>query len=433
MVTDPRFIPRPGRTNDPHNAFTLDERDRRWQAARAEMEARGIDCLFIVGRGANEVGNCRWLDNNDYVERHLIFPLKGSPVLLWLLDNWGKWYLENGWEGVEYRGTHGNTAPVAAETIADLGYGKGTIGIVGLVGAGLNPEGAIPYMSYQALKHFLPDASFKDASDILTGLCMFKSPEEITFIEKASEIANVEIDAVLRHARPGVRESELMAEAIYASLRAGAEVGRDHYTILCSGKDGYPVNRRITDRIIQTGDVIHVGHYTRFGGYWSHPHISVSLGPLDDEYKPMRDAVREATDRALALLKPGTPWSEIDIEVDKPIIGNGYYHEIPQIHCVGIDGIEPPATSISRGDIPQDAPWRRPMPNGSVFDIEECRELTVDRPPRQDLIVKPGMAVAVEVKAAKDDRIFVEFGPQIIVEEDGPRVLTPDAMDVIEL
>ena len=73
------------------------------------------------------------------------------------------------------------------------------------------------------------------------------------------------------------------------------------------------------------------------------------------------------------------------------------------------------------------------MPNGSVFDIEECRELTVDRPPRQDLIVKPGMAVAVEVKAAKDDRIFVEFGPQIIVEEDGPRVLTPDAMDVIEL
>ncbi|MDE0058276.1 MAG: M24 family metallopeptidase [Defluviicoccus sp.] len=433
MVADPRFIPRQGRTANPHNAFTLAERDRRWNATRQAMEERGIDCLFIVGKGWNEVGNCRWLDNNDHIERHLIFPLKGNPVLLWLLDNWGKWYLENGWEGVEFRATHGNTTPVAAETIAELGYGSGTIGVVGLVGGGLNPEGSIPYMSYRALTAFLPDATFKDASDLMMRLRMIKSSEEIAFIEKASEIANVEIDAVMAHARPGIRESELIAEVMYASLKAGNEVGRDHFTILCSGNEGYPVNRRMTDRIMRTGDVVHVGHYTRFGGYWSHPHIAVSLGPLEDEYKPMRDAVREATDRAMALLKPGTPWSELDAEVDKPIVSRGYYHEIPQLHCVGIDGIEGPATALVRGDVPQDAPWRRPMTNRSVSDLEEFAALTVDRKPPGDLMVQPGMAVAVEVKAAKDDRIYVEFGPQVVIEEGGPRVLTPDAMDLIEL
>ena len=34
-------------------------------------------------------------------------------------------------------------------------------------------------------------------------------------------------------------------------------------------------------------------------------------------------------------------------------------------------------------------------------------------------------------KAAYEDRMFIVFGPQVIVEESGPRVLTPEAMDVI--
>ena len=44
-----------------------------------------------------------------------------------------------------------------------------------------------------------------------------------------------------------------------------------------------------------------------------------------------------------------------------------------------------------------------------------------------------GLAVALEVKAVKDDRIFIEFGPQVIVTRDGPRVMNPDALDVVEL
>ena len=69
----------------------------------------------------------------------------------------------------------------------------------------------------------------------------------------------------------------------------------------------------------------------------------------------------------------------------------------------------------------------------SVADLEEAQTLTADRKPPSDLTVQPGMAVAVEVKAAKDDRIYVEFGPQVVIDADGPRILTPDAMDLIEL
>ena len=65
---------------------------------------------------------------------------------------------------------------------------------------------------------------------------------------------------------------------------------------------------------------------------------------------------------------------------------------------------------------------------------EEWRGLAGDRCKfMKELTVEAGMSLAIEVKAVHEDRIFIEFGPQIIVEEDGPRILTPDALDVIEL
>jgi Xaa-Pro aminopeptidase len=433
MVTDPRFIPREGRTGVPQSAFSLAERDRRWSAARAEMASRGIDCLIVAGRGYNANGNVRWLDNGDYGERSLVFPLKGAPMTFWLLQNWGKWYTECCWEGVRYRGHEGKVSVVASEAISDLGYAGGKIGIVGLIGGGYAAEGAIPYMTYRNLQRLLPGATFCDASDILMRLRMVKSAEEIAMLEKASEMANVEVEAALRHARPGVREDELCVEMTCAGLRAGSELGRDHWTILNSGK-GYPVNHRPTDRIMRSGDVLHLGQYARYGGYWSHPHTSISLGPLDEEYKPLRDAVRESVAIALEVLRPGASWAEADRAIDEPILSRGYYHEIPQVHGTGLDGIEAPATRIVAGEIPREMPWRERAVEGSLEENEEWRALAGDRFNfMKELTVEAGMSLAIEVKAVHEDRIFLEFGPQIIVEESGPRVLTPTAMDVIEL
>ncbi len=405
MVTDPGFFPKDGRTGDAAASFSTDERDRRWNAVRAAMDERGLDCLIVIGRGSNGNGNTRWLDGGDYGERSMVFPRKGAPVTFWLLQNWGKWYTESCFEGVRYRGHEEKVSIVATDAIKELGYESGRIGIVGLIGGGYGAEGAIPYMTYQNLKRLLPDAEFADASDILTRLRMIKSPEEIAMLEKAAEMVNVEIDAVLGCCRPGVRESEVYAELFSASLRAGAEPGRDSWLILCSGK-GYPVNRRPTDRILRTGDMLCIGYYARYGGYWSHPHTSMSIGPMDEEYGPLREAV----------------------------LRSGYYHEIPQVHGVGIDGIEPLMTTICAGDIPRNSSWREPFVEGSLSENPEWRELAGDLYGfLEDFEVEESMSLAVEVKAAYEDRMFIVFGPQVIVEENGPRILTPDAMDVIEL
>lgn len=431
MVADPRFQPRPGRVNDPHCAMSLAERDRRWAAARREMAARGIDCLFIAGNGHNNNGNVRWLDNGDFTERQLLFPAKGPPVIMWNFTNWARWYLESAWEGCEFRATEGQVSIAVAQAIEDMGLANGTIGVIGLIGGGLGLEGAVPYMTYRNLQALLPRAHFCDASDILMRLRMIKSREEISFIEKAAEIANVEIDTLCRLARPGVREADLSNEILCAGLKAGNDMGRDHWFVMCSGRTGYPVNRRPTDKLLRHGEMIFSGHYTRFGGYYCHPHAAIAIGRMDDEYRSMRDAVYEATQKALELLKPGMLWEEFDHKVDEAILGRGYYHEITQAHCTGLDGIEPPFTTMIRGNVPEK---EYPRLRGSIRDSTEYKALAGNREPlMKDLVVQEGMCVALEIKAAKDDEIFLEFGPQVVIEKSGPRVLTPNALDVIEL
>ena len=291
----------------------------------------------------------------------------------------------------------------------------------------------MPYFTYRNLERLLPEARFRDAGDILNRLRMFKSDEELAFVEKASEIANIEIDVALRHARPGVRESELYALMESAGLAAGAEPMRDYYTILSSGK-GYPTNRRQTDRLMRSGDLVQIGVYARYGGYWSHPHVAISLGPLDPEYPPLRQAVLESTHAMLAALEPGTPWREVERAADAPILSRGYYHEITHVHGLGLDGTEPPVGVMSAGTLPDATHGRRPPVRGSIRDNEEWAEFVATGPARaEELLVQPGLVLALEAKATADDRLFVEFGPQVIVTSAGPRILTPDALDVIEL
>ncbi len=433
MVADPRFFPRNGRVNTSSASLSLEERDRRWNALRAEMDKSGIDCLLVWGKGRGQGGNCRWIDNSDSGDRVLVFPRKGKPVTMWAIASWTRWFNESCWEDVDYLGHEGKDSTAAAQVILDYGYAKGTIGVVGLAGGGMGAEGFIPYFTYANLKKMLPDAKFCDAGVILQRLRMYKSEEELRLIEKAAEIANIEADAALRNASPGIRESDLYAIMTSAGLHAGAEPVRDYYTILSSGK-GYPTNRRQTDRLLMSGDMLQMGIYTRYGGYWAHPHLAISLGPIDPEYLPLREAVYESTQNLLAVLKPGTSWKEVERVADEPILRRGYYHEITQVHSLGIDGTEPPVAVMSAGQLPDAAIARRRSPvKGSIRDNDEWRDFVATGPKAEEIMVKPGLILALEVKATVEDRLFLEFGPQIIVTETGPRILNPDALDVIQL
>ena len=95
----------------------------------------------------------------------------------------------------------------------------------------------------------------------------------------------------------------------------------------------------------------------------------------------------------------------------------------------------PLGPAMRAGSVPSEESYRKKPPlKTTIFDNPEYREHTGNkRNSTEGQTIKKGMALAIEVTACKDDRIYMEFGPQIIVDDKGARVLTPDACDVIEL
>lgn len=109
----------------------------------------------------------------------------------------------------------------AAGRIKKLGLERGSIGVCGLAGVCRAPEGVIPYTTMKHLLDDLPGAKFSNATALAMSVRMVKSAEEVSFLEKATAIA--EAEAIAAKARPGMREYEVHAEAVYAALERGGE------------------------------------------------------------------------------------------------------------------------------------------------------------------------------------------------------------------
>ena len=56
-------------------AFSLAERDRRWNAARRILEARGMDCLIVFGNDRFPIST---YFSNDRIDMIVIFPRRGE-------------------------------------------------------------------------------------------------------------------------------------------------------------------------------------------------------------------------------------------------------------------------------------------------------------------------------------------------------------------
>ena len=71
-------------SNDDFPVLSIDERDRRWNAARALMEEQEVDALLVFsdrdGAGSPLWAVDHWL-TNDQVGTYVVFPRTGVPIV----------------------------------------------------------------------------------------------------------------------------------------------------------------------------------------------------------------------------------------------------------------------------------------------------------------------------------------------------------------
>jgi Xaa-Pro aminopeptidase len=295
------------------------ELERRWRLVRHAMLELKIDALVMQATNDWLGGYVKWFTDlpatNGY-PRTVIFHSDGPMTVIEMgpfgtsrrLDDddlhrgVGELMHTPSFFTIGY--THEYDAELAVTAMKRRGCRK--IGFVG--------EGAMPNAFVTRVKNDMAGASFTDASEFVDRAKAIKSAEEITLIRRAAEIQDAVFAEVLAHIKPGMRDIEVTAIAQREGQIRGSEQG-----IFLGGSSPVGTRSPFVPRFMQ-GRTLKKGDHLSLlieingpGGFYTEIARKIILGRASNELKDGFEAVREAQEFSLSLIKPGAKCRDIHL------------------------------------------------------------------------------------------------------------------------
>jgi len=162
-----------------------------------------------------------------------------------------------------------------------------------------------PY-NYERIKEILGDALKSDASSLIHDLKLVKSAAELAYIRRASEIADLAMQAGVDAVAEGVSEMEVAAEVYRTMYRNGSDSPASPMNF-CSGErtcysHGAPSERRLHD-----GDFMHIEYGAAYRRYCTTIGRQFCLGEPTARMREVYQVVRDACDACIAEIRAGVP------------------------------------------------------------------------------------------------------------------------------
>ena len=174
-------------------------------------------------------------------------------------------------------------------------------------------------------------------------------------------------EAMVRAARPGNTEYEVIAECESAMIKAGAEPGSQ--LLFCSKQwpDGWGLPHGGSNRRLQAGDVLLMELSPCYGGYYGHLLRPICLGEPSADFLHTFDLHKEMYLRARKALRPGNISTEIETTVGQWAYGNSdFTFASPLIQFMDNCRSGPFRTLLAPGQVFAIHPYTRP----SQSDLE---------------------------------------------------------------
>jgi Xaa-Pro aminopeptidase len=329
-----------------HALFTRSEMERRWNTAREMMARQNIDALMVTGEENFQyfAGASASLALHHSLTRASVFilPVQRDPIIVTQgVDN-----LELGCYVTDVRPyTELLTFPhdTVVEALRDAGSDTQKIGVE----LGQEQRMGMPVGDYLALADAMPDVDFVDAAQIIIGMRIVKSPEELAYVRQAADVTGRARQRLFGLVETGMTERDVVRLMRQMILEEGGD--RTSFVILQQDYTGAK-NQMPYDRPLVKGDILAVdaGAYVR--QYTVDYARMASLGPASDDQKRVHAGVLEVNARMKAALGPGVKCSEmhrvamqaiadVGIEVDSP--GRGLMGRMG--HGQGMLITEPPS------------------------------------------------------------------------------------------
>lgn len=254
---------------------------------------------------------------------------------------------------------------------------------------------------HKQLADALPEGvEFVPTSGIVKEICAEKDEGELVKLQQAIDLTDAAYTHIAEFMQPGMTEQKVAWELESFMRTRGAEAMA--FVIVGSGPNGAMPHARPSDRVIQTGNPIVIDIGAVVDGYYSDLTRTVALGEGSEQYREVYEIVLRAQETALRDIRPGMTGREADAIARRVIEEAGYKDHFGHGlgHGIGlVGGHNKPSLSHRH-------------PGGK-------EELSV------------GMVFTVEPGIYLPDEFGVRIEDDVVLEEDGVRVLTKAAKEPV--
>lgn len=235
------------------------------------------------------------------------------------------------------------------------------LGDLGVLGKrlGVDESGLFP-AAWSTLEERLQGSTVVPAYQLFRRARMVKSPEEVARLERAAQIAEDGVAAVLAMLKAGVTERE--AAYVYEAeiLKRGAQ---PFFTVITIGERAALADVYPAERALKPGDMVRFDLGCVFQGYRSDIARTAVLGTPSDKLARAYAAILAGENAEIAAMKPGVPVSQIFEVAVRATRENGmpHYQRHHVGHGIGLEPYDPPTLN---------AATQTPLERGMVFCVE---------------------------------------------------------------
>ncbi|MFK8018778.1 MAG: M24 family metallopeptidase [Pseudomonadales bacterium] len=317
--------------------LSLAERDRRWSAINAVMEAE--DLGVVVAH--SDYGDCatlqRYISNFRSSYDHMVAMLFSTTECELILAHPGGIPIAKmiSWATEGYpmapSPVDGGKATVAGQMAAQ--FLKRGIKRIGVAGLELFPSGW-----KSTIEQAIPGVTFVDVWDQLHHMRLVKSDEEQALIRESARISDLAWERLPEFYQSGRKCCEILADVEQVLRSEGCE---DFFN-LCMALPmlQYGLDRNPYSALPVNEGVPHLIEVSpRYAGYFAQQTMPVvSGGRIPDDMRAAYQAVNAARARGLEIAKPGTDLIEVGEAVFAQLNKDGFEAPSPSFgHAIGLE------------------------------------------------------------------------------------------------
>ncbi len=239
------------------------------------------------------------------------------------------------------------------------------------------------------LMELIPENRFVNGSYLVDEIRQIKSKEEQELMAEASRINDLAMERLIPLVNKGYTETQLGDELLKIYLELGAD-GFSFDPICCYGANAADPHHENDMTCGKTGDSVIIDIGCKKDGYCSDMTRTVFLGTVSEEQKKVYEIVKEANLRAIAAVRPGVRFCDVDAAARDYISEQGY----------GIKFVHRTGHSIGQ-DVHE---------FGDVSSINTA-------------VLKPGMIFSIEPGIYLSGDFGVRIEDLVLVTEDGCKIL----------